>query len=241
MFPSKVVIASTDQTLNLTLVKLLRNSGWADIQIVESWDGLFELCCLSEQEILIFLCPSIVSLFHLPDTLQSLRKNFHAILILILNPQQVDDQTQSNLAKVIDGFILQPVNEYSLVATLHMARERRQRELELLKSEEKFQSLFHKSTDPSLLIHNQVIIDCNQAALDNLGAERSEVIGKSPIEISSDIQPDGSASNEKVQYRPAWKEHEVISYLREQAGKQFDPKVVEAFLELISEFDYPID
>ncbi|GIV66453.1 MAG: hypothetical protein KatS3mg047_0846 [Bellilinea sp.] len=36
-------------------------------------------------------------------------------------------------------------------------------------------------------------------------------------------------------YRPAWKKHEVITYLREQAGKHFDPKIVEAFIELISE------
>jgi len=38
-------------------------------------------------------------------------------------------------------------------------------------------------------------------------------------------------------YRPAWKKREVISYLREQAGKHFDPKIVEAFLELISEME----
>ena len=36
-------------------------------------------------------------------------------------------------------------------------------------------------------------------------------------------------------YRPAWPEEKVCEYIREQAGKHFDPKVVEVFLELLSE------
>ena len=35
-------------------------------------------------------------------------------------------------------------------------------------------------------------------------------------------------------YRPAWAEGAVNKYLRDQAGKQFDPKVVEIFLRLFS-------
>jgi PAS domain S-box-containing protein len=35
-------------------------------------------------------------------------------------------------------------------------------------------------------------------------------------------------------YRPAWAEDAVNKYLRDQAGKQFDPKVVEIFLRLFS-------
>jgi putative nucleotidyltransferase with HDIG domain len=34
-------------------------------------------------------------------------------------------------------------------------------------------------------------------------------------------------------YRPAWPEDRVRAYLREQAGRQFDPKVVEAFLRML--------
>lgn len=34
-------------------------------------------------------------------------------------------------------------------------------------------------------------------------------------------------------YRPAWPEDKVFEYIREQAGKHFDPKVVEVFLEII--------
>jgi putative nucleotidyltransferase with HDIG domain len=34
-------------------------------------------------------------------------------------------------------------------------------------------------------------------------------------------------------YRPAWPEDRVRAYLREQAGRQFDPKVVDAFLRML--------
>ena len=34
-------------------------------------------------------------------------------------------------------------------------------------------------------------------------------------------------------YRKAWPREKVLSYLQEQAGKEFDPKVVDAFLDLV--------
>ncbi|MCS6906330.1 MAG: PAS domain S-box protein [Anaerolineales bacterium] len=36
-------------------------------------------------------------------------------------------------------------------------------------------------------------------------------------------------------YRKAWSRAEALNYIREQAGKQFDPRVVEAFLKLVEE------
>jgi HD-GYP domain-containing protein (c-di-GMP phosphodiesterase class II) len=32
-------------------------------------------------------------------------------------------------------------------------------------------------------------------------------------------------------YRPAWSKKDTIKYIREQAGKHFDPKIVELFLQ----------
>lgn len=34
-------------------------------------------------------------------------------------------------------------------------------------------------------------------------------------------------------YRPAWKKEDALSYIREQSGKHFDPKVVELFFKVI--------
>ncbi|HTP02227.1 MAG TPA: PAS domain-containing protein [Anaerolineales bacterium] len=42
-------------------------------------------------------------------------------------------------------------------------------------------------------------------------------------------------------YRPAWRREDVVSYLREQSGRQFDPAVVSAFIDLLKleELDTP--
>jgi HD-GYP domain-containing protein (c-di-GMP phosphodiesterase class II) len=34
-------------------------------------------------------------------------------------------------------------------------------------------------------------------------------------------------------YRPAWKRKEALSYIHDQAGIQFDPEVVQVFLETV--------
>jgi HD-GYP domain-containing protein (c-di-GMP phosphodiesterase class II) len=36
-------------------------------------------------------------------------------------------------------------------------------------------------------------------------------------------------------YRKGWPEEKVKAYLQEQSGKHFDPRVVEAFLSILSE------
>jgi HD-GYP domain-containing protein (c-di-GMP phosphodiesterase class II) len=36
-------------------------------------------------------------------------------------------------------------------------------------------------------------------------------------------------------YRPAWSDQKVIAHIKEQSGKHFDPKVVEAFIRMLEE------
>jgi HD-GYP domain-containing protein (c-di-GMP phosphodiesterase class II) len=36
-------------------------------------------------------------------------------------------------------------------------------------------------------------------------------------------------------YRKAWSDEKALKYIREQAGKHFDPRVVEAFLQMLAE------
>lgn len=36
-------------------------------------------------------------------------------------------------------------------------------------------------------------------------------------------------------YRSAWEQEKVLDYIREQAGKHFDPEVIEAFFKLMSD------
>ncbi len=77
---------------------------------------------------------------------------------------------------------------------------RNQKEL-ISQSENKFKSLFEGSIDPILLLdENNKFIDCNNAAVKILSASsRSEIIGKTPAELSPKFQPDGLTSIKKAE------------------------------------------
>lgn len=77
---------------------------------------------------------------------------------------------------------------------------RRQQEL-LSQSENKFRSLYEGSIDPILLLDENIkFIDCNSAAVKILGANtKSEIIDKTPAELSPQLQPDGLSSIKRTE------------------------------------------
>lgn len=76
--------------------------------------------------------------------------------------------------------------------------ERQLSEQELLTSQSYYQGLFHAAGDAIFMVKEGLIVDCNDAALSLFKMKRSELIGKTPIELSPEIQPDGSWSKNKA-------------------------------------------
>ena len=70
-------------------------------------------------------------------------------------------------------------------------------ETKVVESELEFRTLFDHSYDAIFLIRDFVIIDSNKKTLNIFGYTKEEIVGKSPIELSPPIQPDGSDSYEK--------------------------------------------
>ena len=70
-------------------------------------------------------------------------------------------------------------------------------ETKTVESELEFRTLFDHSYDAIFLIRDFVIIDSNKKTLNLFGYTKEEIVGKSPIELSPPIQPDGSDSYEK--------------------------------------------
>jgi diguanylate cyclase (GGDEF)-like protein/PAS domain S-box-containing protein len=67
------------------------------------------------------------------------------------------------------------------------------------RGEARWREVFDATRQPLLLIENGVFSAANRASLDMLGMrEASELIGKSPAEISPWLQPDGASSEEKA-------------------------------------------
>ncbi|MCD6429625.1 MAG: PAS domain S-box protein, partial [Deltaproteobacteria bacterium] len=77
--------------------------------------------------------------------------------------------------------------------------DRVESKLALEESEEKFRSLFERSSDPMLLRDEKGFFDCNQAALKLLKAKSKEEVAIHPARLSPERQPDGRSSQRKAE------------------------------------------
>ena len=77
--------------------------------------------------------------------------------------------------------------------------DRVESEQALKESEEKFRSLFERSSDPMLLLDEEGFFDCNQAALELLKAKSKKDVNVHPVRLSPARQPDGRWSQKKAE------------------------------------------
>ena len=93
--------------------------------------------------------------------------------------------------------------------------DRKKAEDEIRRSQERFETLFEHSPDPIMLIVDGRYVDCNQAALDMLGADNKSIIRNTdPADISPEYQPDGKRSSDKT--------GELIGLTLEKGRLQFE-------------------
>ena len=77
--------------------------------------------------------------------------------------------------------------------------ERKRMETRLRESEERYRALFDTSDDAILLMKGGFVVDCNEGAVRLYGVPgKSELIGRSPWDVSPIRQPDGRDSREKA-------------------------------------------
>lgn len=70
---------------------------------------------------------------------------------------------------------------------------------ELMESIQTFETIFYETPVPYLILHKDKILDCNQAAASTLGyKDKTQILEKSPSEISPKQQPDGVDSQLKA-------------------------------------------
>ncbi len=77
--------------------------------------------------------------------------------------------------------------------------DRVESERALKESEEKFRSLFERSSDPMLLLGEAGFFDCNQAAMKLLKAKNKDDVLTHPARLSPVRQPDGQSSRNKAE------------------------------------------
>ena len=84
-----------------------------------------------------------------------------------------------------------------LQAIVRDITERKRADAALRASEASFKSLFDTANDAILLLNDGVFTDCNRRA-EILFGSRDWIIGRSPLELSPEFQPDGQRSADKV-------------------------------------------
>lgn len=91
-------------------------------------------------------------------------------------------------------------NNVELLGTLQDITQAVFLQKQLTQSDLKFKTLFYSSPDPAWIIENNIVIDCNQAAITMLGyQDKNNFINLHPSKLSPEFQPDGVLSFDKAE------------------------------------------
>ena len=91
------------------------------------------------------------------------------------------------------------LSDGNILAIVRNISEKKQVESQIKSSEKKFRTLFERSNDPIFILDKLTIIDCNPATEQLFKLPKSEIIGKTPVDLSPEYQPDGISSKHKAE------------------------------------------
>ena len=126
------------------------------------------------------------------------------------NPLMIDEllsgkviHSERNLLKKDGTFIpcdiiSKKISSGNILSIARDIADKKKNEVQIKNSERKFRTLFEKTNDAIFIMNDLRIVDCNPATEKIFNIDKNEIIGKTPVELSPEKQPDGRLSKEKA-------------------------------------------
>nr|WP_282731502.1 PAS domain S-box protein [Methanobacterium alcaliphilum] len=89
-------------------------------------------------------------------------------------------------------------NIVGAVETFVDITDRKNTEKDLITSENKYRALFDNADDGIFLLEGKYFIECNKKVLEMYEVSRDQIIGKTPVNFSPELQSDGERSDDKA-------------------------------------------
>ncbi len=172
--------------------------------------------------------------------LKETRQSFGDIPFILFTGRGREEVVMEALNHGADGYIQKGGDPESQFADLEhqvvQAVERRRAVQALRDSEERYRALFEGANDPIFIFEEDRFADCNSKVLETFSCTREFLIGKSPWELSSPVQPDGvpalASAVEKMQAAYAGQPQFFEWRIATPSGKRYDVEMSASRLDV---------
>lgn len=190
-------------------------------------------------------CDAVIADYRMPEMdgielLKEVRQHFGDIPFILFTGRGREEVVVEALNCGADGYVQKGGDPRSQFAELEhrvvQAVERRRAVRALRDSEERYRALFEGANDPIFIFEEDRFVDCNEKALDTFRCTREFLIGKSPWELSSPVQPDGlpalASAVEKIQAAYAGQPQFFEWRIAAPSGKRYDVEMSASRLDV---------
>ncbi len=134
---------------------------------------------------------------------------------------------------------LQLNEQWYAISIIRDITQRKQTEQAIINSESRYRTLFDAAYDPTFLLKGNSFFDCNAKTSSVFGASKKELLGRSPVNFSPELQPDGAPSLTKareVMGKAYTGEAQIFEWRHMRAdGAEFDSEVSLSRIEIDGE------
>ncbi|MCD6201661.1 MAG: PAS domain S-box protein [Bacteroidales bacterium] len=129
--------------------------------------------------------------------IQGFRENFPVKAVLVVPLRYRSEKLGIMLVSRFVPFSTQEIERINRLANqISMILKHDKEERQYKEQSEKIRLLFETAQDAILIMDRYTLLDCNAATLKLFGARKKEMLGKTPLDFSPPIQPDGTPSAE---------------------------------------------